>query len=66
MVTLEDTLQQTHQWAIDRLHTLCDMETDDILETIEDAHALRLEFSEWLDSNVVDHEIFSLEYLGED
>ena len=66
MVTLEDTLQQTHQWAIDRLHTLCDMETDDILEVIENAHALQCEFSEWLDPDTIDHEIFSLPYIGDE
>jgi hypothetical protein len=48
------------------LHTLCDMKTYDMVECIEDAHALQSEFSEWLDPNIQNHEIFSLEYLGED
>ncbi len=65
MVTLEETLKQTHDWAIDRLHTLCDMRTDDVLESIDNAHALQLEFSEWLDPDIKDHQIFSLEYIGE-
>lgn len=66
MVTLEDTLKQTHDWAVDRLHTLCDMKTNDVLKSIEDAHAIQSEFSEWLDPNIEDHQIYSLEYLGED
>mgnify|MGYP003348897686 FL=1 len=65
MVTLEDTLQITHDWAVDRLHTLCDSKSDDVLEYIENAHALRAEFAEWLDPTTDDHEIYSLEYLGE-
>ena len=66
MVTLEETLEQISEWTVDRLHTLCDKEADELLEVIEDAHALRLEFAEWLDPNIEDHEIYSLEYLGED
>ena len=66
MVTLEKTLEITHDWAIDRLHTLCDLKTDDVLESVENAHAIRSEFAEWLDPNIEDHEIYSLEYLGDD
>ena len=55
MVTLEDTLQKVHEWTVDRLHVLCDSETDDVLKSVEDAHALRMEFDEWLDPNVEDH-----------
>lgn len=65
METLESTLQNTHDWAVDRLHTLCDVRTDEVLESIENANSLRAEFSEWLDPSVEDHEIYSLEYLGE-
>ena len=66
MVTLEETLTVTHDWAVDRMHTLCDMKTYDVLESVENAHAIQSEFAEWLDPNVEDHEIYSLEYLGED
>jgi hypothetical protein len=66
MVTLEETLSKTHDWAVDRLHTLCDMKSYDVLESVENAHALRMEFAEWLDPEVEDHEVYSLEYLGED
>jgi hypothetical protein len=62
MVTLEKTLQLTHDWAIDRIHTLC----DDKLDSIEDAHAIQREFSEWLNPKTEEHDIFSLEYLGDE
>ena len=65
MVTLEQTLQETHDWAVDRLHLLCDMETYDALESIENAHALQCEFAEWLNPEIEDHDVYSLEYLGE-
>ena len=59
METLEKTLRQTHDWAVDRIHTLCD-------ENIEDAHAIQSEFSEWLNPEISDHDIFSLEFIGEE
>ncbi len=65
METLEKTLQITRDWTIDRLHTLCNCETNDVLESIENAYAIRLEFAEWLDPNLEDHEIYSLEYIGD-
>ena len=58
MVTLEQTLQETHDWAVDRIHTLCE-------KNIEDARAIQSEFSEWLNPNILEHDIFSLEYIGE-
>jgi len=65
METLEKTLQVTHDWAVDRLHILCDLKSDDVLRSVEDAHAIQSEFAEWLDPNLEDHEIYSLEYLGD-
>ena len=65
MEILEKTLQVTHDWAVDRMHILCDMKTDDVLKSVEDAHAIQSEFAEWLDPNLEDHEIYSLEYLGD-
>ena len=58
MVTLETTLRQTHDWAVDRIHTLCE-------ENIENAHAIQSEFCEWLDPDILDHDIFSLEFIGD-
>ena len=65
METLEKTLQKTHEWAVDRMHILCDMKSDDVLRSIEDAHAIRTEFAEWLNPNLEEHEIYSLDYLGD-
>ena len=58
METLENTLTLTHDWAIDRIHTLCEI-------NLENAYSIQCEFSEWLDPNTEDHEIFSLEYIGD-
>jgi len=58
MVTLEQTLRTSHDWAIDRIHYLSK-------ENIEDAHAIQSEFSEWLNPDIPEHDIFSLEYIGE-
>jgi len=66
MEILEKTLQVTHEWAVDRMHILCDMKSDDVLGSVEDAYAIQSEFAEWLDPNLEDHEIYSLEYLGDD
>lgn len=65
MVTLEDTLKTTHDWAVDRMHTLCQDPANDAVECIANAHAIHCEFFEWLDPDVEDHEIYSLDYLGE-
>ena len=59
MEILEKTLRHSHDWAIDRIHTLSE-------ENLEDAHAIQSEFSEWLNPNILDHDIFSLEFIGED
>ena len=58
METLEDTLRKNHDWAVDRIPFLAEGE-------IEDAYAIPGEFSEWLHPNIADHDIFSLEYLGD-
>jgi len=65
METLETTLSQIHDWAVDRIHYLCDVD-DGSISSLEDAHAIRSEFFEWLDPNIYDHDIFSLEYIGDD
>lgn len=58
MVTLEQTLRQTHDWAIDRIHTMSEFD-------IDDARSIQQEFSEWLNPDIEDHDIYSLEYIGE-
>ena len=37
----------------------------DAVQQVEDAHALRNEFAEWLDPTISDHDIYSLEYLSD-
>jgi hypothetical protein len=58
MATLEQTLRQSHDWAIDRIEQLHKKD-------IEAAYAIQSEFSEWLNPNIEDHDIFSLEYIGD-
>lgn len=63
METLIETLRINHDWAIDRIHDLCDINDD---YEYENAYAVQQEFSEWLDPNIIDHDIFSLEYIGDE
>ena len=62
METLEQTLRHSHDWASDRINSLCDNGNHDQLE---DAFAIEREFDEWLNNLEGDHEIFSLAYIGE-
>ena len=64
METLEETLRLTHDWAVDRMHHLCDYETFG-LESIDNACAIQKEFSEWLSPDKDDQEVISLEYIGD-
>ena len=59
MVTLEQTLRKSHDWAVDRIHILSE-------RNIDDAHAIQQEFSEWLNPDIENHDIYSLEYIGEE
>lgn len=61
MVTLEETCLRTTDWAIDRIHTLCDSNFYDL----ENAFAIQCEFYEWLDPDSLTHDIISLEYIGD-
>ena len=60
METLETTLKRNYDWAIHRMDVLCKLGT---IEDIEEANSIGEEFHEWLDPNVDDHDILSLEYL---
>jgi hypothetical protein len=59
MTLLEKTLRTSHDWAVDRIHSLCEQ------KYYEDAQAIQSEFSEWLNPEIENHDIFSLEYIGE-
>jgi hypothetical protein len=58
MVTLEQTLRASHNWAVDRIHYMSKKD-------IDNAYAIKSEFSEWLNPDISEHDIFSLEYIGE-
>ena len=62
METLEQILRTSHDWAIDRIHFLCDMNEED---EYQNAYAIQKEFSEWLNPDILEHDIFSLEYIGD-
>jgi len=59
MTLLEQTLRTSHDWAVDRIHTLCEN------KGIEDAQAIQAEFKEWMNPDIPEHDVFSLEYLGD-
>ena len=59
METLEKTLKQSHDWAVDRIHILSE-------KNIEDAHSIQSEFREWLNPEIPEHDVFSLEFIGEE
>tara|TARA_B100000579_G_C22178290_1_gene552941 strand:- start:169 stop:363 length:195 start_codon:yes stop_codon:yes gene_type:complete len=59
METLEQTLQRNHTWVLDRVEFLSKRNKHD------DAFSIVQEFSEWLDPDIDDHDIFSMEYIGE-
>ena len=58
MTTLEKTLRNSHDWAIDRIHELSEYD-------IGAAHAIQSEFCEWLNPDIENHDIFSLEFIGD-
>ena len=58
MATLDNTLSTTHTWVLNRVEKL----TSERYE--EDAYSIVQEFREWLDPDVDDHDIYSLEYIN--
>jgi len=65
METLNDTLAKVHDWSRERIHVLSEKaEVESIPSLQEDAFALFSEFEEWYDKDE-EHDIFSLEYIGE-
>jgi len=58
MTTLEKTLRDSHDWAVDRIHYLSEKD-------IDNAYAIQSEFSEWLNPDIPEHDVFSLEYIGD-
>jgi len=60
METLEETLKRNYNWAIHRMDVLAKLGT---YEDIMEADSIRQEFREWINPNIDDHDILSLEYL---
>ena len=66
MATLQQTLKEAHDWANSRISRLSISAVDlKDPELVEDAESIRREFEEWLDPVIEDHDIFSIEYIGE-
>ena len=61
MATLDSTVRLAHDWALDRINLM----SKDV-ESIQDAYSILREFEEWIEPDTESHEIFSLEYIGED
>mgnify|MGYP001404783948 FL=1 len=59
MEDLERTLRTNHDWALDRIHKICD--TDDPLDYMN-AYSIVLEFKEWIDSKEEECDIISFVY----
>lgn len=67
MVTLESTLKTIHDWSIDRIHILSENYPEsELYESLENAYSIHQEFAEWLDPNKRDHNVISLEYIGDE
>jgi hypothetical protein len=56
MDTLVDTLRISHDWAVDRIHFLSEKDVDD-------AYSIQSEFSEWLNPEILEHDIISFSYF---
>tara|TARA_B100000131_G_scaffold45999_1_gene41006 strand:- start:193 stop:405 length:213 start_codon:yes stop_codon:yes gene_type:complete len=66
METLDTTLKNAHDWSRERIHVLCEKgEVESISSLQDDAFSIFKEFEEWYDKDVDDHDIISLEYIGE-
>ena len=63
MVTLKETLKQTHDWSLSRINELC---SRDDFEEVVNGDSIRQEFDEWISANNkdLDEEIISLAYIG--
>ena len=60
MDILDRTISEAHEWARMRINSLTKDDRND------DAFSIVQEFNEWLDAKDEDHDVYSLEYIGED
>ena len=63
MESLDKTLYEVHEWARMRITTLTHSGNKEI--NALDEKCIREEFKEWLDPDLEDHDVFSMEYIGE-
>ncbi len=63
MESLDKTLYEVHEWARMRIATLTHSSNKEI--NALDEKCIREEFKEWLDPDLEDHDVFSMEYIGE-
>ena len=72
METLEQTLWVIRNWSIDRVHTIVDeassdvVRSDQLVDAVDDAYSIQQEFAEWLNPDIDDHDVVSLEYIGDE
>ena len=59
MVTLKETLKQTHDWSLSRINELC---SRDDFEEVVNGDSIRQEFMEWFDREKETY-VLSLEYI---
>ena len=64
MATLKQTVNDTHDWSLDRVYELC---SRDDFEEVVNGDALRQEFDEWImsENKQSDEEVISMAYIGE-
>ena len=66
METFQKTLRHTHDWALDRIEVLSSRSIHDHdVDLFEDSNAIAQEFYEWVNPEIDDQEVISLEYIGE-
>ena len=56
MATLKQTLNRTREWSIFRIKEV---------KPVADKNAIYKEFEEWIEMDDPDHNIYSLEFIGE-
>ena len=61
MVTLKETLKQTHNWSLSRINELC---SRDDFEEVVNGDSIRQEFREWFDREE-ETNVLSLEYIDD-
>lgn len=58
MDTFDQTMRQVYDWAIVRIHYLSNIDPDA-------AYAIQSEFSEWMNPNTPEVNVFSVTYEGD-